>query len=181
MFGFVILVVAIIWTLAARKPLGPVLGWGIGLAVAAGLLAAIGILPLTSGAGAAGLGAAFGSVVGATRAFRPPRGRPRHSDFEATHAHDHLAINTQRAQVWARDQSGREVVLEAHEVRQWTHRWVPDKGYKARNRIELTTTRVDFPIVTVPFERHSATVWGAPKNAREAEEWHARLGAFLDR
>lgn len=181
MFGFVILVVAVIWTVAGRKSLGPVLGWSVGLAVAAVLLGAIGVLPFIGAANASGLGAALGAVIGATRAFRhsQPKGRP--SSFEATHAHDHLAINTQRAQIWARDQSGKEFVLEAHEVRQWTHLWVTDKGYKARNRIQLTTTRVDFPIVTVPFERHSATVWGAPKNAREAEEWHARLGAFLDR
>lgn len=181
MFGFVILVVAVMWTLAGRKSLAPVLGWGTGLAVVAGFLGAIGVLPFVGAANAAGLGAAFGAVIGATRAFRHPQPKGRASSFDATHAHDHLAINTHRAQVWARDQSGREVVLEAREVRQWTHLWVPDRGYKARNRIELTTTRVDFPIVTVPFERHSATVWGAPKNAREAEEWHARLGAFLDR
>lgn len=179
MFGFVILLVAIIWTLSARKPLKPVLAWGLGLAFAAGFLAALGILPLFGAPVAAGFGAAFGAVIGFTRTFRHPQPKEPSSSFEATHAHDNLAINTHRAQIWTRDERGKELVLEAREVREWTHLFVPDRGYKANNRIQLTTTRLDVPVITVPFNRHSATVWGAPKNAAECEEWHARLSAFL--
>ncbi|MDR6641903.1 hypothetical protein J2X57_001110 [Luteibacter sp. 1214] len=182
MFGFIILVIAIVWTLSARKPLGPVLGWGSGLALAAGLLGGIGILPFLGGANAAGLGAAFGSVVGFTRTVRhqAPR-RPRvPDDFGATHAHDNLALNA-RDQIWVRDTNGEAVVLSKYEVREWTHLWQPDRGYKGNNRIEIRTIRLDRPVVTAAFRRHPETVFGAPKNAREAEEWHARLGAFMQR
>lgn len=181
MFGFIVLIIAVIWTLSARKPLKPVLAWGAGLAIAAGILAALGILPLLDAPAAAGFGAAVGSVVGFTRTFRHPQPKKPRSSFEATHAHDNLAINTHRAQIWTRDERGKEVVLEAREVRQWTHLFVPDRGYKANNRIQLTTTRLDTPSITIPFNRHSATIWGAPKNAQECEEWHGRLSAFLNR
>lgn len=182
MFGFVILVVAIIWTLSARKPLGPVLAWGFGLAVAAGLLGAIGLLPFLGSANAAGLGAAFGSVVGFARTVRhraSSRSRVP-ADFGATHAHDNLAING-RDQLWIRGEDCREVVLSRYEVRETAHLWHPDRGYKGRNRIEVRTIRLDLPLVVAPFNRHPETIFGAPKNAAEAEEWHARLSAFLQR
>jgi hypothetical protein len=181
MFGFVIFAVAVIWTLSARKRVGTVLAWAAGGSVLAGLLGAVGVLPFMGAATAAGIGAAFGSVIGASKAFRHVRPQARPSAFEATHGHDNLAINTHRAKIWTRDERGRETVLEAHEVREWTHLWIPDRGYKADNRIQLTTTRVDQPVIVVAFNRHSATVWGAPKNAAECEEWHARLGAFFNR
>jgi len=182
MFGFVILVIAIVWTLSARKPLGPVLGWGSGLALAAGLLGGIGILPFIGAANAAGLGAAFGSVVGFTRTVRhrAPSWSLVPDDFGATHAHDNLAING-RDQIWVRDIHGDALVLSKYEVREWVHQWHPDRGYKGNNRLELRTIRLDRPVVTAAFRRHPETIFGAPKNAREAEEWQARLTAFMAR
>ena len=78
-----------------------------------------------------------------------------------------------------RDADGREHVLPGQEIRIWTHRWIESRGYKGANRIEFETKRLDHPVVTAAFCRHRDTIWGAPKNAREAEEWHARLSAFL--
>lgn len=182
MFGFIVFVVAVIWTLAAHKSVGRVLAWGAGLSVAAGLLAAAGLLPMLGAAVSAGLGAAVGSVIGVLKTFRhpaPPRSRVP-GNFGATHAHDNIALNA-RDQLWVRTQDGREVVLSRFEVREVAHLWHPDRGYKGRNRIELRTIRLDMPLVVAPFNRHPETIFGAPKNAAEAEEWHARLSAFLQR
>lgn len=182
MFGFVVLVIAVIWTLSARKSLGPVLAWGLGLAVAAGFLAALGILPLLGAPVAAGFGAAFGAVIGFARSIRhttPAKASPV-AGFDATHSHDNIAINA-RDQIWVRDTQGEALVLSKYEVREWVHLWHPDRGYKGNNRIEIRTIRLDRPVVTAAFRRHPETVFGAPKNAREAEEWHARLGAFMQR
>lgn len=180
MFGFVVLVIAIIWALAARKPLRPVLAWGVGLAVAAGILGAVGILPFLGAPTAAGFGAAVGSVFGFTRSFRHAvPAKPSHADsFGATFSHDNIAVNS-RDQIWVRDANGDEVVLSKYEVREWTHLWHADRQYKGNNRIEIRTIRLDKPVVTAAFRRHPENIWGAPKNAREAEEWHARLGAFM--
>ncbi|MDY1548542.1 hypothetical protein [Luteibacter sahnii] len=182
MFGFIVFLVAVIWTLAAHKPVGRVLAWGAGVAVAAGLLAAVGIFPMLGAPAGAGLGAAAGSVIGFLKTFRHPA--PSRSrvpgNFGATHAHDNIAVNA-RDQIWVRDIGGEEVVLSKYEVREWTHLWHADRHYKGNNRLELRTVRMDKPVVTAAFRRHPETVFGAPKNAREAEEWHARLGAFMAR
>jgi hypothetical protein len=117
-----------------------------------------------------------------TRAFR--HGTPAKpsvpADFAATFAHDNIAVNG-RDQLWLRDIHGTELVLSKFEVREWSHLWHPDRGYKGNNRLELRTIRLDRPVVTVAFRRHSETVFGAPKNAQEAEEWHARLSAYMRR
>lgn len=182
MFGFVVLAVCVIWTLSGRKSLKPVLAWGVGVGVGAAVLGDIGIVPFMGALNALGIGSAVGAVFGMTRAFR--HGTPAKpgvpADFAATHAHDNLAINS-RDQLWVRTEDGREVVLSRYEVRETAHLWHPDRGYKGRNRIEVRTIRLDMPLVVVPFNRHPETVFGAPKNAAEAEEWHARLSAFLQR
>jgi hypothetical protein len=178
--GLLILVVAVALAAAAKKSPKRVLGWGLGGAVAGGLTSAIGILPLFGLAGP-GIGLGLGAAIGFVRSFNHPVAKPQKTAFDATHAHDNVAINEHRNLVWARDEHGQEFVLEAREVREWNHVWTPDRGYKANNRLQLRTTRLDAPIITVPFTRHSATVWGAPKNAQECEEWHGRLSAFLNR
>jgi len=178
--GILVLVVALVLAVSAKKSPKQVLLWGMGGAVVGLVVSAVGVLPLFGLAGA-GIGLAIGAVVGFARSFHHPAAMPHKTTFEATHAHDHLAINAGKNLIWARDEHGREFILEAREVREWTHLWVPDRGYKANNRIELRTTRLDTPVLTVPFKRHSATIWGAPKNARECEEWHGRLSAFLHR
>jgi hypothetical protein len=182
MFGFVVFLVALVWAVSARKSAKPVLMWGLAASIVAGLLAAVGVLPLMSPLTAAGLAAAFGSMVGLSKATRRPRPRRSGPDasFAATHAHENLAINN-RDQVWVRTEDGLEVVLSRYEVRETAHLWHPDRGYKGRNRIELRTIRLDLPLVVAPFNRHPETIFGAPKNAAEAEEWHARLSAFLQR
>jgi len=178
--GLVVLLVALVLVVAAKKAPKQVLVWGVGGAVAGIVVSAIGILPLFGLTGA-GLGLAIGAIVGFVRSFHHAPPAAWKTAFDATHAHDNVAINELRNLLWARDEQGREYTLEAREIRQWNHLWVPDKGYKAQNRIELRTTRLDTPVIVVPFRRHSATIWGAQKNAQECEEWHGRLSAFLDR
>lgn len=178
--GLLVLVIALALVMAAKKSLKQVLTWGFGGAIAGGLVSAIGILPLVGLAGP-GIGLALGAAIGFVRSFNHAAATPPKTTFDATHAHDNVAINEHRNLLWARDERGQEFVLEAREVREWDHLWTPDRGYKANNRLQLRTTRLDAPVINVPFTRHSATVWGAPKNAREAEEWHARLSAFLTR
>lgn len=178
--GILMLLVALVLAVAAKKSPRSVLLWAFGGAVVGGLVGAIGLLPLFGGTGI-GIGLGIGAAVGFVQSLRHTPGKPAAPPFEATHRHDNLAINADKNLVWVRDEHGREYTLEAREIRQWNHLWVPDRGYKAQNRIELRTSRVDSPVLVVPFRRHSATVWGAPKNARECEEWHGRLSAFLDR
>lgn len=170
--------VALVLVASAKKSPKHVLLWGVLGGLAGGILGAIGILPLFGLAGV-GIGVAVGAVAGAVRSFRHPVVKPPMREFEATHAHDNIAINAARNLLWVRDERGQELILEVAEVREWNHLWVPDRGYKAQNRLEIRTTRVDAPVVVAAFTRHPATIWGAPKNAREAEEWHARLGAFF--
>lgn len=178
--GLLFFVVALALAMASKKSPKRVVTWAVGGAVIGGLVSAVGILPLFGLAGP-GIGLGLGAVIGFVRSFHHPVAKPQQTAFEATHSHDNLAINAHKNLIWARDEHGREFTLEAREIRQWNHLWVPDKGYKANNRIELRTTRLDTPVVVVPFRRHSATVWGAPKNAQECEEWHGRLSAFLNR
>jgi hypothetical protein len=178
--GLLVLLVAVALVMVAKKSPKQVLTWGLGGTVVGGVVSAIGILPLFGLAGP-GIGLGLGAAIGLARSFRHAAAKPQKTAFDATHAHDNVAINEHRNLLWARDEQGREYTLEAREIRQWNHLWVPDKGYKAHNRIELRTTRLDTPVIVVPFRRHSATIWGAPKNAQECEEWHGRLSAFLDR
>jgi len=179
-FGLLIALVAIVLVLAAKKSPRQVLLWGIGGALVGIIVSGIGLLPLFGPAGA-GIGLAIGAVVGFVRSFRHFVAKPQKAAFESTHAHDNLAINATNNKLWARDEHGKEFVLEAAEVREWSHVWVADRGYKANNRIQLRTTRLDTPVITIPFTRHPATIFGAPKNAHDAEEWHGRLSAFLKR
>lgn len=178
--GLVVFLVALVLVVAAKKSPKGVLVWGGGGAVAGIVVSAVGLLPLFGLTGA-GVGMAVGAIVGFVRSLGHASSAPQKNAFDATHAHDHVAINADRNLIWARDERGREFVLEAREVREWDHVWTPDRGYKANNRLQLRTTRLDVPIITVPFTRHSATIWGAPKNAQECEEWHGRLSAFLNR
>lgn len=178
--GLLVLVIALALAMAAKKSPKQVATWAVGGAVVGGLVSATGLLPLFGLTGV-GVGLAFGAVAGFLRSLHHAPPKPSRMNFDATHVHDNIALNEHKAQVWVRDEQGREVVLEAREIRNWTHLWVPDRGYKAKNRLQLQTTRLDTPVLTARFERHPATIWGAPRNAAEAEEWLGRLGAFLDR
>jgi len=178
--GLLILLVAVVLAVAAKKSPKQVLLWALGGAVVGLVVSAIGVLPLFGLTGP-GVGLAIGAGIGFVRSFHHPAAEPKKAAFESTHAHDHLAINEHRNLVWARDELGREFILEAREVREWSHTWVADRGYKANNRIQLRTTRLETPVISIPFTRHPATIFGAPKNAQEADEWHGRLSAFLKR
>jgi hypothetical protein len=178
--GLLVLVVLVALAMMAKKSLKQLLTWAFGGAVVGGLVSAIGILPLFGLAGP-GIGLGLGAAIGFVRSFHHPVAKPQHTAFEATHSHDNVAINEHRNLLWARDEQGREYTLEAREVREWTHLWVADRSYKANNRLQLRTTRLDTPVITIPFKRHPATIFGAPKNAQECEEWHGRLSAFLQR
>lgn len=175
--GYVIFIIVLILPLSARRPARGVMAWGVGLAIALGFVTACGFFPM-SAISAGG----FGAAIGGSQAFAPGprRGKPRKLPFDATYSHDNLAINTTLRQVWVRDVSGDEYVLTAAEIRQLSHRWVERAAHKLVNRIELQTGRLDRPVLTALFDRHPGTVKGVGQNAREAEEWQARLNAFIN-
>ncbi|WP_036141849.1 hypothetical protein [Luteibacter sp. 9135] len=174
MIGILLLMATLVAIVATRRSPslwagGALLGTGIGVvAVLTGLVGLAGLLNL------AGVGAVISTGVD----LATPRLKQR-LPFDATHAHDHLALNEHSGQLWVRDISGKEVIVRKSEVQEWIHRYVANGQYKARNAIELRLTSLDLPTVTAKFNRHPDTVWGAPKNAAEAQEWFARLSAFL--
>jgi hypothetical protein len=174
MLGTLLLLLTLVVVIATRRSTkfwigGALLGAGIGLVAAlTGIVGIGGFLAL------AGTGALICTAVD----LATPRLKQK-LPFEATHAHDHLAINENTGQLWIRDVSGKEVILRKSEVQEWLHRYVANGQYKARNALELRLTSLDQPSVTAKFNRHRDDIWGAPKNAAEAQEWFARLNAFL--
>jgi hypothetical protein len=174
MIGVLLLLATLVAVVVTRRSPslwvgGALLGTAIGVvAVMTGLVGLAGLLNL------AGVGALISTGVD----LATPRLKQK-LPFEATHAHDHLAINEHTGQLWVRDASGKEVILRKGEVQEWIHRYVANGHYKARNALELRLTSLDQPTVTAKFNRHRDTLWGAPKNAAEAQEWFARLSAFI--
>lgn len=174
MIGILLLLVTLAVVIATRRAPkfwmgGALLGAGVGLLAAlTGIVGVSGFLTLV------GTGALITTVVDAMT----PR-LIRQLPFESTHAHDHIALNEKTGQLWVRDVSGKELIVPKAEVREWLHRYVANGQYKARNAIELRLSSLDLPTVTAKFNRHRDNIWGAPKNAAEAQEWFARLNAFL--
>jgi hypothetical protein len=173
MIGILLLVLTLAVQLAMKRTpkiwlVGAVLGAAIGIVVMmAGVVGVSGLLMLVG----------IGALITVTVGFMTPRLTPRLA-FEPTHQHDHIALDAS-GRVWVRDESGQEVILNKDDIEQWTHHYVANGQYRARNRIELRTRDLNRPVVSVRFKRHPDTVWGAPRNASEAAEWHARLSALL--
>ncbi|HEY4092158.1 MAG TPA: hypothetical protein VGN46_11625 [Luteibacter sp.] len=177
MIGMVLLLLTLGALIVTRRPRWQ---WAMGAALGLALWLLAGFLGVTSGWGWEGIlnAAAVGAVVGTAFAFaRIHKPEPTLS-FEATHRHDNIAVDS-AGRVWVRDMNGEEVILARSDVQQWTHRYIANGKFRARNKIEVRTNSVDRPMVTALFDRHPDTLWGAPHNAREAEEWHARLSALL--
>lgn len=174
MFGILLLLATVAFQVKTGRSVKFWLG-GVLLGAAIGLfLAVMGLFSISLLLNLAGVGALITTVVDGMS----PRLKQQ-LPFEATHAHDHLALNEHTGQLWVRDISGKEVILRKAEVQEWLHRYVANGQYKARNAIELRLTSLDLPTVTAKFNRHRDDIWGAPKNAAEAQEWFARLNAFL--
>lgn len=174
MFGILLLLATVAFQVKTGRSVKFWLG-GVLLGAAIGVfMAMMGLASLPLLLNLAGIGALITTVVDSMT----PRLKQQ-LPFEATHAHDHLALNEHTGQIWVRDVSGQEVILRKAEVQDWIHRYMASGQYKARNAIELRLTSLDRPTVTAKFNRHRDNIWGAPKNAAEAAEWFARLNAFL--
>jgi hypothetical protein len=173
MIGILLLLVTFAIQVATKRSRklwvgGVLLGAAIGL-----LFALMGQFSIPLWLNLAGTGALITSAVD----WMTPR-LTQKLPFDATHQHDHIALDAS-GRVWARDVSGQEVILNKDDIQQWTHHYVANGQYRARNRIELRTRDLNRPVVNVRFARHRDNIWGAPHNASEAAEWHARLSALL--
>lgn len=104
-------------------------------------------------------------------------------DFPATHRHMSIALDSATKRLWVRDESGRERVLEPHEIIGWDHDSVQvskgDNCWSVKNYLVIRTTDIDHPIWRARFKRHQEA-FVSNKNRNECAEWFNRLNAVYN-
>ncbi|MGN6094364.1 MAG: hypothetical protein ACTHOL_18595 [Luteibacter jiangsuensis] len=104
--------------------------------------------------------------------------------LRATYAAENIALDVPNGRLWARDVSGRALIVDLAEIAAWEHVWVDTsngvgKRFRIRNELVIRLRQLDDPMVRVAFRRHNDAFLGN-KNHEEAAAWQARLTNLIN-
>lgn len=99
--------------------------------------------------------------------------------FNPNLRHDNIALDTARDELWIRDASGEQRYLRRDDLLSWKTAHDAGGSGVCRQRLELDVRDVGRPRWNVLFQRHSDGWFrGSNANAKERDEWFARLRAW---
>lgn len=101
--------------------------------------------------------------------------------FNASFAHDNIAIDQQAGRLWLRDFNAGSAVFDKCDILRWNVAYVANGTVRTSNRLIVHVRDMNRPKFEAYFIRHKDTsAAGAASNAHEADEWASRLTTWIN-
>lgn len=105
-------------------------------------------------------------------------------EFNPDYQHINIAIDTKSDRIWLRDKNGRSAVLDKSAIKQWQRNFTSvyhlGRNLEYDNYILVLVADLNHPSWEIAFKKHRDAHINSNQNAKECEEWIARLNAWIN-